>query len=273
MENISLNFGAIKDTVYKVSAREIVLESESTKKQNNSLNKFIKKIKEEPILRVQYMIFENLTRGHFENDRLAERYISENMSLAKSLDWHKLLECNKKIRKEILDDIFVQGDEKLEKVYESIHNLIESRTNLGYIDVNKSHSSYEVILEHLQRKLDESIRESEEKEDMPSFFSWKYINEHAVSNFNKRYGHLSESDKKLLKILISSDDIKFNFAEELKAECVERLDYLLEEESEISDLLESFSNKLKSIKNINSKNVEEVIINCHELKENLNSIS
>jgi hypothetical protein len=68
------------------------------------------------------------------------------------------LECNKKVRKEILDDIFVQGDEKLEKVYEAIHNLIESRTNLGYTDINKSHSSYEVILEHLQRKLDESIR-------------------------------------------------------------------------------------------------------------------
>jgi hypothetical protein len=273
MENISLNFGAIKDTVYKISAREIVLESESHKKQNNSLSKFIKKIKEEPLLRVQYMIFENLTRGHFENERLAERYISENMSLTKSLHWHNLLECNKKVRKEILDDIFVQGDEKLEKVYEAIHNLIESKTNLGYTDINKSHSSYEVVLEHLQRKLDELTREDEEKEDMPNFFSWKYINEHAVSNFNKRYNHLNESDKKLLKILISSDDIKINFAEDLKTECIERLDYLLENEDEFSDLLESFSNKLKSIENINLKNVEEVIINCHELKENLNQIS
>jgi len=272
MENISLNFGAIKDTVYKVSVREIVLESEGSK-NNNSLSKFIKKIKEEPILRVQYMIFENLTRGHFENERLAERYINENMSLTKNLDWHKLLECNKKVRKEILDDIFVQGDEKLEKVYEAIHNLIESRTNLGYTDVNKSHSSYETILEHLQREVVESTREQEEKEDMPNFFSWKYINEHAVSNFNKRYGHLSESDKKLLKVLVSSDDVKINFAEDLKTECIERLDYLLEDESEFSDLLENFSNKLKNIKEINSKNVEEVIINCHELKENLNSIS
>jgi hypothetical protein len=107
---------------------------------------------------------------------------------------------------------------------------------------------------------------------MPSFFSWKYINEHAVSNFNKRYNHLSESDKKLLKVLISSDDIKINFAEELKTECIERLNYLLEEENEFSDLLENFSNKLKSIEIIDSKNVEEVIINCQELKEHLNSI-
>ncbi len=273
MEKVSLNFGAIKDTIYKVSAREIVLESESNKKQNNSLNKFIKKIKEEPLLRVQYMIFENLTRGHFKNERLAERYINENMSLTKNLDWNKLLECNKKIRKEILDDIFVKGDENLEKVYEAIHNLIESRTNLGYTDVNKSHSSYEAILEHLQREVDESTREKEEKEDMPNFFSWKYINEHAVSNFNKRYNHLSESDKKLLKVLVSSDDVKINFAEDLKTECVERLDYLLEEENDFSDLLENFSKKLKSIEKIDLKNVEEVIINCHELKENLNSLS
>lgn len=272
MENISLNFGAIKDTIYRVSAREIVLESESAKKQNNSLSKFIKKIKEEPILRVQYMIFENLVRGHFKNERLAERYINENMSLTKNLNWQKLLECNKKVRKEILDDIFVQGDEKLEKVYEAIHNLIESRTNLGYTDVNKSHSSYELVLEHLQREVSETVREKEEKEDMPNFFSWRYINEHAVSNFNKRYNHLNESDKKLLKVLISSDDIKIKFAEEIKQECIERLDYLLEEESEFSELLENFSNKLKSIENINLQNVEEVIINCHELKESLNSI-
>jgi hypothetical protein len=214
-----------------------------------------------------------LIRGHFKKERLPERYINENLSLTKNIDCHKLLECNKKTRKEILDDIFVQGDEDKEKVYESIHTLIESKTNIGFKDVNKSHEAYEVVLEHLQREVSEKSRSEEESEDMPKFFSWKYINEHAVNNFNKRYNHLSESDKKLLKVLISSDDVKFNFAKDLKSECLERIETLQDEDENLSELLEGFYNKLKNIKTIDSKNVEQVIINCHELKDNLNSIS
>ena len=84
MEKISLNFGALKDTVYRLSCKEIVYESNNSSEKKsdkeNSLTKFIKKLKEEPLLKVQYMIYENLTKGHFENERLAERYINENLS-------------------------------------------------------------------------------------------------------------------------------------------------------------------------------------------------
>ena len=56
MKKISLNFGAIKDTVYKLSCKEIVSESNENSKRENSLTKFIKKLKEEPLLKVQYDI-------------------------------------------------------------------------------------------------------------------------------------------------------------------------------------------------------------------------
>ena len=143
MKKISLNFGALKDTVYKLSCKEIVSESNKDSKKENSLTKFIKKLKEEPLLKVQYMIFENLTKGHFESERLAERYINENISLAEKLDWNKLLEVNKIMRKEILDEHFVQGSDEFEDLYEAIHTLIESRSNIAYSNVNKSHESYE----------------------------------------------------------------------------------------------------------------------------------
>jgi hypothetical protein len=268
MKHVSLNFGAIKDTVYRLSAKEIVYESENSKKEN-SLNKFVEKIKEEPLLKLQYMIFENLTKGHFENERLAERYINENLTLAKNIDWNKLLECNKKVRKEILDENYVQGDSKYEQLYESIHTLIESRSKIGYENINKSHTAYEYVLSHLQRDVVDSKREKEEKADMPKFLSWKYINEHAVSNFNKRYKHLNESDKKLLKVLLSPDEIKINYATDLKNESLEIINYLLEDENESKGLLEVFKTKLESINNINSSNVDDIIVNCSELNDQL----
>ena len=268
MKNVSLNFGAIKDTVYRLSAKELISESKDSK-ENNSLTKFVKSLKEEPVLRLQYMIFENLEKGHFENERLAERYINENMRIAKGIDWNNLLEINKKIRKEILDEHYVQAIQDKEDLYEAIHVLIESRTNIAYKDINKSHESYETILSHLQREVAEVSREKEEKNDMPNFFSWKYVNEHAVSNFNKRYNHLNESDKELFKILVSSEDIKLNYAQDLKNENLEIINNLLEEETEASTLLEGFKSKLESISDINNNNVNDIIINCSELNKNL----
>jgi hypothetical protein len=268
MKQVSLNFGAIKDTVYRLSAKELMSESKEIK-ENNSLKKFIKKIQEEPLLKVQYMIFENLTKGHFENERLAERYINENLSLAEKINWHKLLECNKKVRKEILDENFVQGTKEFEDLYEAIHTLIESRSKIGFTDINNSHKSFEKVLTHLQREINENARTEEEKNDMPNFLSWRYINEHAVSNFNKRYKHLNESDKKLFKILVSSDSIKINYAKDLKNESLEMIQNLLDDDADSGYLLENFKNKLNSIENIDKNNVDEIIINCHELNENL----
>ena len=157
MEKISLNFGALKDTVYRLSCKEIVYESNNSSEKKsdkeNSLTKFIKKLKEEPLLKVQYMIYENLTKGHFENERLAERYVNENLSLAEKLDWNALLEINKIMRKEILDEHYVQGSEEYGELYEAIHNLIESRSNVGYSDINKSHLTYkEKYLFPIKRK-------------------------------------------------------------------------------------------------------------------------
>lgn len=271
MKKISLNFGAIKDTVYKLSCKEIVYESNNASEKKseieNSLTKFIKKLKKEPLLKVQYMIFENLTKGHFENERLAERYINENLTLAEKIDWNKLLEVNKTIRKEILDEHFVQGSAEYENLYEAIHNLIESRSNPGYSDINSSHESYETILSHLQREISQSSRKEEEVYDMPKFLSWRYVNEHAVSNFNKRYRHLSDSDKKVFKILVSSDEVKIKYAEDLKSECVTLVEEAIIEEGE--SFLGNFKNKLNAIKDINSNNVDEIIINCSELSDNL----
>jgi hypothetical protein len=269
MENISLNFGAIRDTVYRLSAKELISES----KEDKSLKKFVKALKDEPVLRVQYMVFENLQKGHFENERLAERYINENMRLVKNVDWNHLLETNKKVRKSILDEHFVGATNGEDKLYDAIHSLIESRTNKGFKNINKSHEAYEVVLEHLQREVVKEVREQEEKEDMPNFFSWKYINEHAVSNFNKRYKHLNESDQELLKVLLSSEDVKINYANDLKNESLERIEYLLEDESELSDLLEGFKNKLNKLQDVNSKNVDDIIINCKELEKTLSQLS
>ena len=162
------------------------------------------------------------------------------MSTLKNVSFQNILEVNKKTRTFILDEKYVQGDSNFEELYESIHNLIESESTIGYKDVNKSHKSYENILSYLQREIPQAIREEEEKKDMPKLFSWKYVNEHAVSNFNKRYSHLNEEDKKLFKVLVSSEDVKINYAKDLKENTLYNINSLLEDESQPESLLENF---------------------------------
>jgi len=122
------------------------------------------------------------------------------------------------------------------------------------------------VVEHLMSEKKESnIIESEDEPDM----SWEYVTKIAVSNFNNRYSHLSESDMKLVKILTSSNDIKENFLEDLKNETLNRIKELKISDKDNTRTFELYENKIKNINSKNLSTLDEAIISCSELLENL----
>jgi hypothetical protein len=267
--NYTLNFGALKDSILKFSAHKMLKES----KENDLLKKFLLEVKENPMLKVQYLIYKNLEEGYFEKENLAERYINQNINLIRSFNWHKILEEHKILRKKYFPEEFiVLGTESKRDLYESIANLIESATKPGYSNINKSEESYEFILKHLMTK--KSLNENDkkfEKEDMPSIFSWKYLTQKAVNNFNERYSHLNENEQNLLKVLLQSEKEKKLYLEHTIKETLN----ILEEKKEKEELKETynvFSKKLNSIKINETKNIDEDIMNIDELKENLKNL-
>jgi len=274
MKEISLNFGAIKDSVIRLSSAEIIKESKS-----HTLDTFIQNVKKSPVLSKQQIIFKNFEGcKSFEKERLAERFISQNLILFRNVRWEDIIKENRDLRLTMLSNSHVEATGgKNTKLYESIHTLIESLTKRGFSAWDKEHESYEYILGYLTGKEELSEgQKSQETNDGPDLKSWKFITKMAVNNFHKRYEHLNEEEQHVFNILISDDGKKVNYIEDLKSENLELIDNILKEtkESEFDkkELLEGFKLKLENMKNINIITADEYIFSCLELKDALQEI-
>jgi hypothetical protein len=266
MTQISLNFGSIRDSVVRHAGKEIIAENG---KKTTILDSFLKAVKGNPVLKLQYLVFKNLEDGRFSKERLAERYISQNMKLLESLTWDAILEANRGLRISLLENSHVEGNKDKQALYENIHTLIESTIRKSFTNIDVSESAYEAILTNLMIDTRGEKHIVKEENDNPKLLSWNFITKLAVNNFNERYDHLNETEKSLLKILMSPEGNKKNHLEDLKKENSEMIDAILAEgvsDKTIEASLNMFKDKIKTL---DGSNLDEAIINCAELKEEL----
>jgi len=268
MRDISYNFGAIRDSILKLSTSELLKESKS-----KTLDSFMELIKKNPILYKQHLIFKNLQESKvFEKERLAERVLNQNIQLFVNEKWEKILSENKSLRRELLDDFHVEakGDGKL---FESINILIESVSRPGFNEFEKEQEAYEFIISHLTKPAVSESEKSKETTDSPKLIgdSWKFVTKIAISNFNERFKHLNEEEKKAFKILISDSDTKVNYLKALKQENIDLIDNKLKEEKneKTIEIFNVFKSKINSIEEFNNPRIDEGIISCLELKGKL----
>lgn len=265
-KHISLNYGAIRDTIFKYASKQLISEGG---KSSTIFNSFLKSIKEIPAVKIQNIIFKNLEEGIFSKERLAERYIAQNLKLIENISWEKIIEANRNIRIGLLENSHVEGQDNKSELYENIHTLIESVSRKGFNDIDNLNQSYEFVLNYLLREnISDNLEIEKETEEFPKLISWKFITNLAVNNFNKRYSHLNEDEKKLLNILLSTEENKINYLEDLKKENFELIDSILNEgtEDENEKILIGFKDK---IKNKLDESIDENIIHLVELKETL----
>ncbi len=267
-ETVSFNFGSIRDTVTKLSAVELIREEKS-----ETLDKFLAFVKKSPALTKQHFVYKNIEGSKpFQKERLAERFIAQNLQLFKNERWDNILAENKKIRRELLDDIHIEPRGNM-KLAESINTLIEHTTNTNFTDFEKEQEAYEYILNHLTRPVVTESDTSKEKTDNPSLVdnAWKFITKVAVNNFHERYQHLNEEEKKVFSILISDEKTKISYLEEVKENNLKLIENKINEEVDDNsiNLLKSFKTKIENMKNINFVNIDECIISNIELKEAL----
>jgi hypothetical protein len=271
MKQISLNFGAVRDSVLRHAGKEIVAENGA---KTTVLNSFLKSLKENPALKIQYLVFKNIEDGNFKKERLAERYLAQNLKLLESISWEKVLEGNRSARVSLLENSHVEGNKGKEQLYEHIHTLVESATRKSFVDLDRAQEAYDAVLTHLTLEKPEQKVENLEENDNPKLLSWNFVTKLAVNNFNERYSHLNEEEKNLLGILLSSEDKKKNHLDDLKKENEELIDSILSEgvkDKETEDALNRFKEKLKTITE-SSGGIDEAIINCAELKDALSEM-
>jgi len=271
MREISFNFGAIRDSIMKLSASEMIKESKSA-----TLDSFAKVVKKIPVLQKQHLFYKSIQEcKSFDKERLADRFLNQNLQLFINEKWEHIMAENKKIRREFLDDMHVEA-RKDGKLFEAMNVLIEARTKPGFVDFENEQKSYEVVMDHLLRPVVSESEKSNEKTDAPKLVkdAWKFITKVAVSNFNDRFEHLNENEKKVFKILVSDVETRVNYLETIRLETMQLVDKKLEEvktkySSDIKSInvLSEFKTKLEKMKGVNHTTLDEGIISCIELKE------
>ena len=267
MKNVNINFGSIKDSIIRILGSRFLNENE-----DKSVVNFIKDVKKSPILHKQFLIYKNIENCKpFQKERLAERFLRQNLNLLGGINWPDLINENKQIRKKYIKDSHVESNSgKNNELFNSIHILMESFINPNSVDFAKDQESYENVVNYLTRVVNENDQ-SKEKIDNPDLASSDLILKLAANNFNKRYEHLNEDEKKIFKILISENEHKSVYIEEERENIIKLLNEKLEKE-ENKDKLELFKEYRKKLSNkegIEKLNKDNVILEFSDLKQTL----
>jgi hypothetical protein len=273
MENISYNFGAIRDSIAKLSSIELIKENKSS-----TLDSFIKKTNASPNLKKQQLIYKNIQECKpFAKERLAERFLNQNLNMFRNANWQEILRENMSLRKELLgnpDESHVEAKANGE-IFESINTLIESVSNPGFSDFEREGIAYDMVLEFLTREVEET-EQSLEVDDSPALKeAWKFVTKLAVNNFNQRYEHLNESEKEVLSVLTSGISDKEEYLKDIKNENLELINSLLENENTEKvnhEILMEFKGKVERIEKVSPNEIDDYILECIDLRETLNEL-
>ena len=263
----TLNFGALKDSVLKKASAELVNES-----KNSTMVTFMDAVRKNPVLKKQYLVYKNFEKTKpFTSERLAERFIQQNIGMMKGESWQNVQNVNAKLRQGILggpDEWTVMAKKENAELYEHVSTLIEATINPMFKDWDKDAGSYSYLVEHLTRKEENKAMNEEKERPSPNRF-WEFITKNALGYFNERYEAMDENERELFKVLISESKDKKERVSNMRDELIGLIESKMKDADNSRDdvvILESFRDKLK--KKVDDEKLidDEYIMSCSELK-------
>ena len=227
------NFGKIKNTF-----NNILVESMMTKDADKKalFSKYIKSIKENEVLKTQFLVYNNIETKVEKNELRATEFVKECIALFNDFDKVVIAEANTKLMGLISSEKSVEeyGDSQL---HESISKLIFEKKSASNLDSVLEAQSY--IVNHIMNNEPKMVSE---KIDLPM----SMVSSMFVDTYNKKYETLTESDKKVLKVIIDSTDAeKVELYSNIIRECIDLIDAkLVEADLESKDKLLKVKDKL-----------------------------
>lgn len=202
------NFGTIK-SAYNSMLVDSVVSKDDTKKQ--AFKKYVKAIKENEILRAQFLIYNNIENKIESDVNKAIEYVKENISLLIKFNKKAIFEANSKL----VTSVLFESAEKSE-LYDNITKLIFTKRSPETID--SICEATEAVAKHI---LTNKPKEVTDIIELPN----SMITTIMVDKYNQTYADLDESEKKVLKTLIdSTDEEKSEVYSELIRECIDLID-------------------------------------------------
>jgi len=220
MNEIIKNFGKIKNTY-----NSILVESISNKNDNKNLFKnYIKLIKNNEILKEQFLIYTNI-ENKIESDRFkATEYVKESINLLNKYSKLDIADANAKLVTHILYEFDVDYDKN--ELHEAITTLIFTDKNAKSLD--KIMESTDVVVNYI---LNNKPKEINEDLNVPNSLLLSL----SVDKFNDEYDDISESEKKVIQAVLTNDiserEVMFK---EFIQECLTSVDGKLIEEGDIT---------------------------------------
>lgn len=191
-----MNFGTLKN---RFANKLVESHLSNDKKGKETYKGFLNSLKENEILKSQFIIYKNLERTDFISDIEASDYLKENISVLKKYSSKNINDINLKLAQPLLLEKGLPV--KQSKLHEAIHALITKNTTAS--NLNKLRESFEVVKQSLLSNVDHY--------DDNNKFVKEGVNPNkfldiAVKRFNNKYSDLSEEDKLILKTLRENDE-------------------------------------------------------------------
>lgn len=253
------NFGNINNAF-----SEVLLES-FTKKDNNKkklFNSYLKIVKESKILKTQYLIYKNISNKYEINDLKASEYIKENIGLMGEFPLKDIINENKKVITLLGEKSkFLERGYSVKELHENIDTLITLSRKKTPKNIDKIVESFDYILSYVKSnkpvEKNEAISES--------------VLKLAISKFNEKYSNIEETEHKVLKSIIESNQNgKKEILRNSINECVDLIDVKLNESDiETKDKLLKVKDKLLRM-SYNDESFIGDISKIIELKKDLN---
>jgi hypothetical protein len=256
------NIGIVKAVISKKMSNDFLTEGKINKSKNDVSN-FLNIVKTSPLLQLEHQVFDRLENKTINNDVAATRYIDGNLGLFESYSQENINEEHIKI-KNFLDETVMLIEDKKYKLYVAIGNLIYETLNKTNPNVDLIHDSFTTVLNHIKK--DKIIKE-EKLIEIPKEINSDKLIEVALNKFTEKYNVLEQSDMKLIKTLIMSEDNdKKSLFESLKSENISLL-----EESEKNGMEDKIHKTIDKIKNMEYSDDSSIkgIISLHQLKKDL----
>jgi hypothetical protein len=250
------NFGKIKNAFNNLLIEAVVRKDPKDKQLFGS---YVKAIKENKVLRTQFLIYNNIENKVEENDFKANLFLQENLNLLNQFSKEQILEANTKLASKINDIPEVIENKEL---YENITTLIFTERLSENIDavVDATTNIIQFIKENKAKEIVEAI-------ELPTSMLTSIM----VEKYNTKYSTADESELKVIKSLIeSSDEVKKTVYAETIRECIDLINEKLVDASlETKDRLLKVKDKLLNDKTDVNEDYLTNISKLVELKSNL----
>lgn len=257
------NFGKIKNAFNELLAEGLSINDSESK---NIFKKYIKAIKENEIMKTQFLVISNIENKIETNREKATEFVKENIALFSKFDKKDIMEANNNLSCFITlcDKGHLLGnvDYNHKDLHENISKLIFTKRSPKTVDaiVEATSAVVDYIVSNKEKVITEAI-------ELPN----SMLSNILVDKYNEKYSNLSESEKQILKSLIdSNDETKKEVYSNTLRECIDLVNERLKDsdtntKEKLLNVKDRLLNDTSEINEDYFKNISKLV----ELKSNL----